>query len=138
MDDFKLFFQDATIIESEGFFDRVKALMEEDSRLPLGEWMIKTDFTISQKDKDSSGVCNFWNDKRVEVKEYIGEMDDMFIPPDIIFFREWAIEHGWEMKIHKELASSNPEVWGTFALMDLDGDEPELKVKKVYDNPFDF
>ena len=101
--------------------------------------MLISDFSISHEEYESSGKCNFWHTKILEIKEYQGEHEDNLIPPDIIFFREWAIEHGWSIEIHKDLKGSNPQVWDTLALMDEEDFErqDEEEPKDIQNNPFD-
>lgn len=112
--DFKLEFSDITIIETQGFFDDVKKLMDKD----LGEdskWMLSSDVILYHDYGIASFVLHFWNDKKIYIAEYSPSVKDFFSNKDFECLSYWAQQNNWLIPfVAYELAKSNITYWKYF------------------------
>jgi hypothetical protein len=89
--EFEMYFSDNTLLETDGEFEQVKELMEEE--LGPHQWVIKTDVTIISPFGEGKMLLDLYYDKRVYIVIY-GSPTTGY-NPDINCLREWSLSRGW-------------------------------------------
>jgi len=111
----KIDFTDITMIEGDGYFKKIKEIMENDV-VKVNKWEIRTDVTIlSEFGMAKLTIACFYN-KDIFIMEYnsSSQEDDLY-NPDIKIISEWAHKHGWNtLQPHKDLVDMNKEFWKYF------------------------
>jgi len=111
---YDLSFSDQTILETEGVFDEVKKLMEEDLHKDA-KWMIKSELTIESVMGFCRMILNFYDTKDIYVAEYQTSSGDVFYNSDIRCLSVWAQDNGWNVpKPSSDLIRSDVEFWKHF------------------------
>lgn len=112
--DYDLSFSDQTILETEGIFDDVKKLMEED--LYKGaKWMIKSELTIESSMGFCRMVLNFYDTKDIYIAEYQTSSGDVFYNSDVRCLSAWSQANGWNTpRPLPDLIRSDIEFWKHF------------------------
>ena len=110
-----IFFSDITLAETEGEFDKVQEIMNEDEILGKHQWVIKTRMTISSLYGDGDFIIDFYWDKKVYIVEYRGDLKDPYSNFDIRCLSSWCQISGWEMPEPIEsLSKYNKDFWKYF------------------------
>ncbi len=103
-------FADRTLFETDGSYDAVTKLMEEDGGF---EWMLRSVALVDAKMVMARYILHFWWDGRVVIME-TDHPPVLEVPEDdIIALKDWCVEKGWKLEIHKDLAEppSGFEFW---------------------------
>jgi hypothetical protein len=87
-------FEDITLIETKGNFDKVTKIMEKDM---ASQWMLRSKVFVNTENLTGAFILNFWYNKKIII-------DEMFRPPlleipndDIVELSQWAKDNGWEI-----------------------------------------
>ena len=88
-------FTDLTLIETEGYYDKVLSLMAKDGSPEI--WMLQSEVLVHTDSITGKFIINFWNDGKVVI-------DEILRPPllnipndDFLELKDWLLEHGWEI-----------------------------------------
>jgi hypothetical protein len=120
--DFKLDFNDLTMIEAEGQYDRVKKLMDnppprknaivQDIPMPWTSGVIKTHLFITSQFGKCAFRLDFYPDRNVAIVAYAPSIGDMHLNPDIRCLSRWCQENGWKVPQPTDsLVRDNPRFW---------------------------
>ena len=94
--EFELNFTDPTMVETEGKFSAVKALIEGEFPFPT-EWNIKSGLTILSPFGVGDFVLNFRQDKSVYIIQFASSARDMITSPEISALTRWCSLSGWKI-----------------------------------------
>ena len=112
--EFDISFSDVTIIEGEGKYDKVKAIMNEDF-VGDSKWMLRSRCTLVTAAGLSEMVLHFYSDKKVYIMDYMPSIKDVFYNPDISSLNRWLQENGWGIpNPHKDLVDADKGLWRHF------------------------
>jgi hypothetical protein len=93
-------FSDGTLVEANGSFEAVSALMKEDGGI---DWMLRSETVVDTPSVMARYLLHFWWDGRVVIME-TDHPPVMEVPEDdILELRSWCEEKGWKLQIHKDL-----------------------------------
>tara|TARA_B100001778_G_scaffold334967_1_gene349821 strand:+ start:27937 stop:28395 length:459 start_codon:yes stop_codon:yes gene_type:complete len=99
--DFEIQFNDLTLLEANGNYEDVVALMKKPRSngiiedLPVERWMIDSTVTIQNPFGFAQFSCHFYWDGRLIVADYVPTIRDIH-NPDIRCLSYWAQEYGWK------------------------------------------
>ena len=94
--EFDLSFTDITILETEGYYEETKKLMEEDTFFDC-PWAISSDLTMSHISGPAEFSLDFHCDKKIIIISYEPSIGDVYYNPDISCLSMWAQDRGWEI-----------------------------------------
>lgn len=131
--EFDFSFTDRTICETEGVFDAVEELMNEDF---VHDWFIHTFLTIDSTFGIASFSLGLWFDKRIVIKEYFPSIGNVFYNPDLQALHSWSMQNGWKVpEPSTHIVRENVEFWRHYwatglidsdLLVDMFGDRDEF------------
>lgn len=98
--EFDVQFNDLTMLEANGRFDKVCEIMSSDIAKTGDEgkkkdWMIRSTVTIMSPFGYVGMICHFYNTGKVYIAEYYPSTRDLH-NQDIRFLTYWANEYGWK------------------------------------------
>jgi len=98
--EFEIQFTDLTLLEANGLFDKVSALMKKDSEETgaIGknlEWMLRSKVTIMNPFGFVLLICHFYHNGKVYISEYLPSVKDIH-NQDIRYLTHWCNESGWK------------------------------------------
>ena len=98
--EFDVQFNDLTMLEANGRFDKVCEIMSSDIAKTGAEgkkkdWMIRSTVTIMSPFGYVGMICHFYNTGKVYIAEYYPSTRDLH-NQDIRFLTYWANEYGWK------------------------------------------
>jgi len=112
--EFSLNFTDHTILETEGKYDLVKQIMEDDSYVGV-EWMVRSHLTIDFPTNSCMFVLHFYHNKKIIIAEYESSVADVFYNSDIPCISIWAQDNGWNCpQPHPDLIRDGLDFWKHF------------------------
>lgn len=112
--DFEINFEDITLLEAEGYYNKVNELMNEEE-FGGDSWMIRSSVTISSELGSSSFVVHFYYNRDVYIVDFESATRDALYNPDISCLSAWAQEYGWKIpQPHKDLVRNHEEFWKYF------------------------
>jgi hypothetical protein len=112
--DFDLYFDDHTILEADGEYDRVKELMDEDLG---GEWdsnggVVKTHLTIFSPFGQGQLTLDFHHDGQVYIVGFMSSNMSVIENMDVRCVSAWCQEKGWKIpQVSPILAQDNMKFW---------------------------
>jgi len=111
----EIFFSDITLSETEGNFEEIQEIMNNDEVLGEHDWVLKSRVTVSSPYGDGDFILDFYWDKRVYIVEYRGNYKDPYSNFDIRCLSSWCQSTGWDMPEPIEsLSKNNKEFWKYF------------------------
>ncbi len=93
-------FTDTTLLQSRGYYEETKKLMEEDG--PFSEWMLRSSAFVSSPLAAASYILHFWKNGRVVIHETDRPMQIDSLDEDLRELSQWCKDAGW-----KELSVSD-------------------------------
>jgi hypothetical protein len=109
--EFEYFFDDATMSETDGAFDLVKELMDED----MGEWVggvVKTRMSMFSQFGECAFKLDFYPDRRVIIVGYAPSVGDVYYNPDVRCLSRWCQANGWNVpEPSSRVISESPAFW---------------------------
>ena len=140
--DFKIDFTDLTINQSDGDFEKVNRIMNEEFH-GESKWTLRSEVTITSQAGMGAMVVQFHMDRSVYIIDYYPSIGDLFYNPDIRAISMWAQEHGWKVpQPHFDLVKNSKDFWKHFydtLIIDSDyldkqyGKRPQLSSEKEKD-----
>lgn len=95
-------FTDMTLLESRGYYQETKKLMEEDG--PISEWMLRSSAFVSTPLAASSYILHFWKNGRIVIHETDRLMQVDSLDEDLRELSQWCKDAGWkELDVHDRL-----------------------------------
>jgi len=118
---FDISFDDITLIEGDGDFNKIKEIMENED-VKVKKWMLKANTLTSCSDSrsnqtvsEASAVLQFYYNGEVHIMEYSTSTGDVFYNPDIRELLKYLMEKGWKSLIpHPFLVDENLKFWRFF------------------------
>ena len=87
-------FTDATLLQSKGYYEETKKLMEEDG--PISEWMLRSSVFVTAPMSAFSYILHFWKDGRVVIHETDRPMQIGSLDEDLRELSQWCKDAGWK------------------------------------------
>ena len=113
--EYELHFDDPTIIETDGKYDDVKALMEDELFVNPDDWMLKSKLIISSMVGLAELELNFYSNKKLYIVDYNASQSDVFYNTDLSVLSVWAQEAGWNIpRPHPDLVRARSTFWKHF------------------------
>jgi hypothetical protein len=112
--DFEFRFSDITILETEGSYQDVKAIMD---KIHGGktDWMISSELTIESSMSMCQMTVDFYGDESVYIMDYQTTSGDVYYNPDLQILSMWARQNGWKTpQPAPDLVRANLEFWKHF------------------------
>lgn len=119
--EFELFFDDVTILESDGVYQRVKELMEEDiqqtgkltkKQLDAYQWVVKSKLSIFSPFGQGNFILDFYWDKRVYIVGFATTTKDKYQNADVRCLSTWCQENGWKIpSAIQSIITDNLDFW---------------------------
>jgi len=132
-DDFEIDFSDITLLEANGFYDRVQEIMADDI---AKEWMLESEVTVASSFGESSFLLHLYHDGSVYIMSFTSSPgNDAYYNPDIRFISSWAQQSGWKVpQPFSDLVKDNMDFWKHFwETRIVDSDYLDKKVgKNIY------
>lgn len=108
--EFALNFTDITMVESEGEYDIVKRLVEED--LGPHHWNIKTNLVIESPFGVGMLELDLRHDRSIYIIGYQASTGNIYYNPDLSALMRWSQIAGWKIpQPSEELIRSNLSFW---------------------------
>lgn len=97
--EFEIQFTDVTLLEANGVYEKVCAIMRKESlETSVANskklWMIRSNVTIMSPFGFSLFVCHFYNDGKVYVAEFLPSSKDIHVT-DVRCLTYWCNHNGW-------------------------------------------
>lgn len=114
--DFEIQFSDLTILEANGNYEDVVALMKKPKfngiiqDIEVENWMIESNVVIKNPFGFPQFSCHFYWDGRIYIADYVPTVKDIH-NPDIRCLSYWAQEYGWK---RPEPLPSVIDIWKDF------------------------
>lgn len=112
--DFDLYFDDVTILESDGKYERVKELMEEDLQGVWGEnhGCVKSGLTIFSAFGQGNLTIDFHYDGRVFIVGFMSSNMSVSMNMDVRCLSMWCQENGWQVpQVSPAVAQEDTRFW---------------------------
>lgn len=115
---FEISFTDITLLEANGEYEQVKAIMEKPQKIighiyaqiPSKQWVVKSQITVQHALGFAAMVCDFYYDGRIIITDFASSLKDVHTP-DLRCLSYWAQKSGWQVP---EPKPSLTEVWMDF------------------------
>jgi hypothetical protein len=123
---FSVKFSDQTMIEGDGVYTKVSAIMDGELEPPLPQgafpkifphepktdWMLPTKAIMYSIHGDSSFMLHFYKTKMVRIMGYEPSSANPYTAPDLGYLTMWCTENGWNIPQPAEpLVKENTEFW---------------------------
>jgi len=106
-------FTDITMARTDGVFEDVKKVMEEECY--DDSWMIRTTATITSEFGIGLMVLHFYGTGQLLIDEYDPSINDVYYNPDISALASWAQDNGWKTPSPgMDIARKDKEFWKYF------------------------
>ena len=115
LDEFEFFFTDTTILESNGGYEEVQKLMEED--IGGHDWVLITNLTVFNKQLGSQGEfeLHMFKGGKVVIYDYVPSIGDLLYNPDLSALTMWCLSTGWDVpEPFPDLVELDREFWKHF------------------------
>jgi len=113
--EYALDFDDPTIIETDGRYDAVKALMYDELFVDPDDWMLKSKLVVSSYSGLAEFELNFYQNRKLYIVDYSASQSDVFYNTDLSVLSVWAQEAGWNIpRPHPDLIRARSAFWKHF------------------------
>jgi len=113
--EFTIDFVDETLLEAEGFYEKVKNIMLKEV-VSVNDWMLESKVYISSEFGDAEAVIHLYHNGDIYIIDFTpsaGNTD--YTNPDIRYLSFWAQEAGWNVpQPFSDLVRLNFDFWKHF------------------------
>ena len=105
----KIEFEDLTLREASGNYEKAVQLMKEEGS--VDPWMLRSAVSVAAEGMTGNFIINFWNDGKMVVDEILRPASLEIPNDDIVELSKWAGENGWQKPQPSDKMLNSPRLF---------------------------